>query len=83
LCNKEAILVNADRERPNQIISNLLSNALKFTKEGIIFISEHKRIESKGDLQEEEAIVMANNTGSGIELKLSLFLLVVCLGFHF
>jgi two-component system, OmpR family, sensor histidine kinase VicK len=66
-CNKEAILVNADRERLNQIISNLLSNALKFTTEGTISISEQRRIKSKSDLQEEEAIVMVNDTGSGID----------------
>src|SRR5918994_2761431 len=47
LRNKEIIVVNADRERLNQVISNLLSNAMKFTKEGTISISEQKRIESK------------------------------------
>ncbi|HZB74466.1 MAG TPA: HAMP domain-containing sensor histidine kinase, partial [Nitrososphaeraceae archaeon] len=70
LRNKEIIVVNADRERLNQVISNLLSNAMKFTKEGTISISEQKRIESKDGVQEEEVIVMVNDTGSGIDKEI-------------
>jgi signal transduction histidine kinase len=67
LCNKEAIVVEADKERLNQVISNLLSNAIKFTKEGKIDISEQKRIENKDGIKKEEAMVMINDTGSGID----------------
>jgi signal transduction histidine kinase len=70
LRNKEILVVNADRERLNQVISNLLSNAMKFTKEGTISISEQKRIESKDGVQEEEVIVMVNDTGSGIDKEI-------------
>jgi two-component system, OmpR family, sensor histidine kinase VicK len=67
LCNKEITVVNADIERLNQVISNLLSNAIQFTKEGTISISTQKRIESKNGLQEEEIIVIVEDTGSGID----------------
>ena len=67
-CNKESIVIEADRERLNQVISNLLSNAIKFTKEGTISISEQKRIGSKNGMQ--EVIVMVNDTGSGIDSEI-------------
>ena len=68
--NKEIREVKADRERLNQVISNLLSNALKFTNEGTISISEQKRTENKDGLQEEEVIIMVNDTGSGIDKEI-------------
>ena len=73
--SKEAIVVEADIERLNQVISNLLSNAIKFTEEGTIIISEQKRVENKDGIMKEEAIVMVNDTGSGIdpEIKTNLF----------
>ena len=66
--NKESIVIEADRERLNEVISNLLSNAIKFTKEGTISISEQKRIGSKSGMQ--EVIVMVNDTGSGIDSEI-------------
>ena len=66
--NKESIVIEADRERLNEVISNLLSNAIKFTKEGTISISEQKRIGSKNGMQ--EVIVMVNDTGSGIDSEI-------------
>jgi signal transduction histidine kinase len=68
LRNKEAIVINADRERLNQVISNLLTNAIKFTKEGTISISEQKRTGDENGMH--EVIVMVNDTGSGIDAKI-------------
>lgn len=70
LRNTEAILVNADRDRLNQVISNLLSNAIKFTKEGTILISEQRKIETKDGVREEKVIVAVNDTGSGIDKEI-------------
>jgi signal transduction histidine kinase len=65
--SKEVIVIEADKERLNQVISNLLSNAIKFTKEGTIIISEQKRIKIKDGIKKEEAIVMVHDSGSGID----------------
>jgi signal transduction histidine kinase len=57
------IFIEADKGRVGQVISNLLSNALKFTKEGTIsFISE---VHSIGN--NNEATVSIKDTGKGIE----------------
>jgi signal transduction histidine kinase len=53
------IFVEADKGRISQVISNLLSNALKFTKDGSISI-----ISEKNDGQ---AIVRIKDTGTGID----------------
>jgi signal transduction histidine kinase len=37
------IMIEADRERITQVISNLLSNAFKFTKQGTICVSEENK----------------------------------------
>ena len=59
--NKEDIIVEADRGRLTQVISNLLSNALKFTKEGTVSI----RTEKKYSIQ--EVVVLIKDTGKGID----------------
>jgi signal transduction histidine kinase len=53
------IVVEADRERISQVILNILNNAVKFTKEGTIYISE--------DIQDEQAVVSIKDTGTGID----------------
>jgi signal transduction histidine kinase len=53
------IIVDADRERISQVISNILNNAVKFTKQGTIYISE--------DIQDGQAIVSIKDTGTGID----------------
>ncbi|HYZ95140.1 MAG TPA: HAMP domain-containing sensor histidine kinase, partial [Nitrososphaeraceae archaeon] len=58
---KEPIFVNADKARIIQVLSNLLGNALKFTKGGNISISFKKINENK------EVIVTIKDSGTGID----------------
>ena len=52
------ILINADKNRINQVIDNILANAIKFTKEGIVSISI--------TLKKDTIIVRVKDTGTGI-----------------
>jgi signal transduction histidine kinase len=58
------ILVEADRQRLTQVISNLLGNAIKFTKEegGTVIVSIDRRKEDR-----REALVAITDTGIGID----------------
>jgi signal transduction histidine kinase len=56
------IMVEADRERIIQVISNLLRNAIKFTKEGTIYVSEENR--------NGQVIVSVKDTGEGIDSEI-------------
>jgi two-component system, OmpR family, sensor histidine kinase VicK len=60
--DKGDVLVVADKHRINQVISNLLNNAVKFTKQGHITISTEK--EKKYG---KEVIVRVTDSGSGID----------------
>lgn len=56
---KDDIFVEADRGRINQVVSNLLDNAIKFTKEGtIITTAEQKDI---------HVVISVKDTGTGID----------------
>jgi signal transduction histidine kinase len=57
--NDENIFVKADRLRLSQVISNLVRNAIKFTKEGDILIAVRK--------DDSRVIVSVKDTGSGID----------------
>jgi signal transduction histidine kinase len=59
----EEIFVTADKNRINQVIYNLLTNAIKFTKEGIVSISVKKK---KGKNHIDEVILSVKDTGIGI-----------------
>ncbi|HEU4824760.1 MAG TPA: sensor histidine kinase [Nitrososphaeraceae archaeon] len=65
-------IVEADRRRLTQVISNLLNNALKFTKEGTITITTTTTIERKDAERDtgEEVIVSVKDTGTGIDPEL-------------
>jgi signal transduction histidine kinase len=59
---KEDIFIEADKSRINQVISNLLSNALKFTKEGTITATVVPN--------NNEIVVSINDSGSGIDSEI-------------
>jgi signal transduction histidine kinase len=59
------IFVEADRVRVTQVMSNLLNNSIKFTKEGKITIT----IEKKDD-DGEVAVISIKDTGIGIDSEM-------------
>ena len=56
------LIIEADKNRILQVLSNLLTNALKFTKEGSITITTEK--------VEKEVIVKVKDTGTGIDREI-------------
>jgi signal transduction histidine kinase len=62
LYKADDVIVSADKERISQVISNVLSNALKFTEEGYISIST----ETKG----KDVIITVKDTGVGIDSEI-------------
>jgi signal transduction histidine kinase len=68
------IFVEADRERIGQVICNLISNAIKFTKDGTISIGTTVK-ESENGKPSFNVIVRVKDTGQGIapEIKRRLF----------
>ena len=56
---KKDLTVNADKDRVLQVLSNLLSNALKFTNEGRIAIITQK--------EDNQVIVKVKDSGNGID----------------
>jgi two-component system, OmpR family, sensor histidine kinase VicK len=54
------ITLEADRNKISQVISDLLSNAIKFTGEGTILVNAEKN-------KDEEVIVSVKDTGTGID----------------
>jgi two-component system sensor histidine kinase VicK len=61
--DKPAFVV-ADKGRISQVLSNLVSNALKFTKSGTVSVSAE---EVKNDDKKKEFIVSVKDTGTGID----------------
>jgi signal transduction histidine kinase len=62
------IFVNVDRGRVGQVISNLLSNALKFTEQGSITIAiDRKTGEENNNYSNNQVIVSVKDTGAGID----------------
>jgi signal transduction histidine kinase len=56
--------VNADKARLSQVLSNLLSNSFKFTKNGTILIN------LDGSHNQKQAIVSVKDTGQGIDAEI-------------
>ena len=63
------IFVEADRDRIVQVISNLLSNSIKFTNHGEISINLFEKIQDKED-GKKEVLVSVTDTGSGINSEI-------------
>ena len=59
---KKEIIIYADKDRILQVLSNLLSNALKFTKEGTIEITTTK--------EDNEVTLKVRDSGSGIDSEI-------------
>jgi signal transduction histidine kinase len=57
----EVIIVNADKDKITQVVSNLLGNAVKFTKVGTI------SVKVSSDKESGEAIICIKDTGQGID----------------
>jgi signal transduction histidine kinase len=64
---KETIIVYADKDRIHQVLSNLLNNAIKFTKNGTVTINTRIANGSNNNPNnDKEAVVTIMDTGSGI-----------------
>ena len=59
----QEIFVEADRTRVNQVIVNLLNNAVKFTEEGTIAIT----LNTTNDNEKEYAVITVKDSGTGID----------------
>jgi two-component system, OmpR family, sensor histidine kinase VicK len=62
------VFVEADKARITQVISNLLNNAIKFTKRGMVFISIEE-IKHDNNLQKFVAVTV-KDTGTGIDSEM-------------
>jgi signal transduction histidine kinase len=58
--NHPPIIVEADKGRITQVLSNILNNALKFTNEGQIIVRAHESNDKR------EIVVSITDTGTGI-----------------
>jgi len=64
LATENVIIVEADRGRVNQVISNLIENAVKFTKDCTITVTIEKKDIGR------EVIVRVKDSGTGIDAKI-------------
>jgi signal transduction histidine kinase len=65
------IFVNADKGRVIQVISNLVNNAVKFTKEGSISIEVEEKEDKREDSQVKQLIVVkVKDTGIGLDSEI-------------
>jgi signal transduction histidine kinase len=65
--NDEIIIVDGDRNRLFQVVSNLLNNAIKFTNEGSITIIVERK---KDNNDNDEIVVSIKDTGTGIDQQI-------------
>ncbi|MDW0192358.1 MAG: HAMP domain-containing sensor histidine kinase, partial [Nitrososphaeraceae archaeon] len=64
---KETIMIYADRDRIYQVLSNLLNNAIHFTKNGTVTINTSiANVSDNNGNNDKEVVVTIIDTGSGI-----------------
>jgi signal transduction histidine kinase len=66
---EDILVVEADKARITRVISNLLDNAIKFTRHGLISVKcrrEYQTDETDNNNRHENAIITIKDTGSGI-----------------
>jgi signal transduction histidine kinase len=69
--NNNKIIIDADKNRLSQVISNLLNNAIKFTDEGsITVIVGTKKINNNNNNNSNKVIVSIKDTGIGIDSEI-------------
>ena len=62
------VFVEADKARITQVISNLLNNAIKFTKKGMVFIGIQE--ENKQESLQKFIVVTVKDSGTGIDSEM-------------
>jgi len=67
--DNEFFLIEADRQRITQVVSNLLDNAIKFTKGKVEDVEVIAKRESK-KVDREIVVVNIKDTGSGIDTEI-------------
>ena len=64
----DTIFLEADKGRITQVISNLLNNALKFTKQGTITITVRTEKQEEGTVDDDDyVLVSVKDSGTGID----------------
>ena len=65
--SKDNFMVYADKNKLNQILSNLIDNAIKFTSEGSITITVQKNYNNN---KKEKCVINVRDTGVGIHKEI-------------
>jgi len=60
------IILNADKSRLNQVLTNLLTNAIHFTDNGTIFIIIEEQSDYKSSTRQNQVVISVKDTGCGI-----------------
>ncbi|MGC2574205.1 MAG: ATP-binding protein [Candidatus Nitrosopolaris sp.] len=66
---KEDIVIEADKSRINQVISNLVSNAIKFTNKGTVSVSVAV-VPNTNEPNKNKVVVSVSDTGPGIDSEI-------------
>src|SRR5688500_2525533 len=64
------IIINADRNRLGQVLSNLLNNALNFTNKGSITIIVKRKRGTRNGNDNDEVLIRIKDTGTGIDSEI-------------